>query len=87
MSSTKARLEQLAAERILLLDGAIGTQIQAHSLEEADYRHERFSDHPHDLKGNYDVLSLTRPDIILKVHQDYLEAGADIITTNTCSSR
>ncbi|MFC0180500.1 methionine synthase [Thorsellia kenyensis] len=77
--SLKAQLN----ERILLLDGAMGTMIQSHKLEEADYRGERFKDWPSDLKGNNDLLVLTRPDIILSIHEQYLEAGADIIETNT----
>ncbi len=72
-------------ERILVLDGAMGTMIQKHTLEEADFRGERFKDHPHPLKGNNDLLSLTRPDIIQDIHRQYLEAGADIIETNTFS--
>jgi 5-methyltetrahydrofolate--homocysteine methyltransferase len=69
--------------RILVLDGAMGTLIQSHNLEEADFRGELFRDHPVDLKGNNDILSLTRPDIIAGIHRAYLEAGADIITTNS----
>lgn len=70
-------------ERILVLDGAMGTMVQAHNLGEDDYRGERFKDHPLSLKGNHDVLVLTRPDVIASVHDAYLEAGADII--ETCS--
>ena len=77
------RLQALLAERILLLDGAMGTMIQAHRLSEADYRGERFRDWPRDLKGNNDLLVLTRPEIIRGIHAAYLEAGADIIETNT----
>jgi len=77
------RLRQLLAERILILDGAMGTMIQRHKLEEADYRGERFADWPSDLKGNNDLLTLTQPDIIRGIHREYLEAGADIIETNT----
>lgn len=73
-------------ERILVLDGAMGTMIQRHTLEEEDFRGERFKDHPHPLKGNNDLLSITRPDIILEIHRQYLEAGADIIETNTFNS-
>lgn len=69
--------------RILVLDGAMGTMIQNYKLTEQDYRGERFKDYPSDLKGNNDLLSITQPDIILEVHQKYLEAGADIIETNT----
>ncbi len=76
-------LRQLLAERILILDGAMGTMIQQQKLGEADYRGERFLDHPKDLKGNNDLLVLTRPQVIAGIHRAYLEAGADIIETNT----
>ncbi|MBS0543527.1 MAG: homocysteine S-methyltransferase family protein, partial [Proteobacteria bacterium] len=76
-------LRQLLAERILILDGAMGTMIQQQKLGEADYRGERFHDHPKDLKGNNDLLVLTRPEVIAGIHRAYLEAGADIIETNT----
>ena len=78
-----ARLPDLVAHRILVLDGAMGTMLQAHRLSEADFRGERFADHPHDLRGDNDLLVLTRPDIVAAVHRAYLEAGADIIETNT----
>jgi len=78
-------LEVLLQERILVLDGAMGTMIQRYQLTEDDFRGERFREHPKDLKGNNDLLSLTRPDIISKIHEEYLEAGADIIETNTFS--
>lgn len=74
-------------ERILLLDGAMGTMIQQHRLEEADYRGQRFADWPQDLKGNNDLLSLTQPQIIREIHLQYLEAGADIIETNTFNAQ
>ena len=74
---------ELLNERILFLDGAMGTMIQRHKLEEADYRGERFADWPSDLKGNNDLLSLTQPQIIRDIHTQYLDAGADIIETNT----
>ena len=80
---TDARLRTLLAERILLLDGAMGTMIQRHQLGEADYRGARFRDHGHDLKGDNDVLVLTRPDVIRGIHDAYLEAGSDLIETNT----
>jgi 5-methyltetrahydrofolate--homocysteine methyltransferase len=83
MSDTRARLEALLAERILLLDGAMGTMIQRFRLSEEDYRGERFRDFAHSLKGNNDLLTLTRPDIIRDIHGQYLAAGADIIETNT----
>ncbi|MBX2836630.1 MAG: methionine synthase [Gammaproteobacteria bacterium] len=78
----KSLTDQLQS-RILILDGAMGTMIQAHDLSEADFRGERFQDWQSDLKGNNDLLSLTQPDIILGIHRDYLAAGADIIETNT----
>lgn len=73
-------------ERILILDGAMGTMIQRHSLTESDFRGARLKDHPYSLKGNNDLLSLTAPDIIVDIHRAYLEAGSDIIETNTFSS-
>ncbi len=76
-------LQDLLSRRILILDGAMGTMIQQHKLTEADYRGERFKDHPKDVKGNNDLLLLTRPDVIRGIHADYLAAGADIIETNT----
>ena len=79
-------LEQALQSRILVLDGAMGTMIQAEGLQEADYRGERFAGHAYDLKGNNDLLSLTRPDIIAGIHRRYLDAGADIIETNTFNS-
>jgi 5-methyltetrahydrofolate--homocysteine methyltransferase len=81
-----ARLPHLLEERILLLDGAMGTMIQTHRLSEAEYRGERFRDWPSDLKGNNDLLSLTRPEVIRGIHAAYLEAGADIIETNSFNS-
>jgi len=79
----KDSLLQLLKERILVLDGAMGTMIQRHKLQEADYRGARFADHSHPLIGNNDILVLTRPDIIYTLHCDFLEAGSDIIETNT----
>ena len=79
-------LQQLLEERILILDGAMGTMIQRYKLEEADYRGERFADWPSELKGNNDLLSLTQPQIIRDIHKAYLEAGADIVETNTFNS-
>jgi len=73
-------------KRILIIDGAMGTMIQRHKLEEKDYRGERFKDWHTDVKGNNDLLSITQPDIIIGIHKQYLEAGADIIETNTFSS-
>lgn len=77
---------ELLQKRILILDGAMGTMIQRHKLTEEDFRKERFKDWAHSLKGNNDLLAITRPDIIQSVHLEYLEAGADIIETNTFSS-
>lgn len=79
-------LRRLLDERILILDGAMGTMIQRHKLEETDFRGERFKDHPKDLKGDNDLLNLTCPEIIANIHRKYLEAGADIIETNTFNS-
>ncbi|MCW8977131.1 MAG: homocysteine S-methyltransferase family protein, partial [Sedimenticola sp.] len=76
-------LLSLLQKRILILDGAMGTMIQRYKLEETDYRGERFADWPSDLKGNNDLLSLTQPEIIRGIHQAYLDAGADILETNT----
>jgi len=81
-----ALLSELLAQRILILDGAMGTMIQQHRLQEADYRGTRFADHPRDLKGNNDLLLLTRPEVIRDIHAAYLEAGADILETNTFNS-
>ncbi|MCH1583157.1 MAG: homocysteine S-methyltransferase family protein, partial [Flavobacteriales bacterium] len=75
-----------AAQRILVLDGAMGTMIQRHKLEEEDFRGARFAQHPSPLKGNNDLLALTRPDILRGIHDAYFEAGADIVETNTFSS-
>ena len=78
-----AELQALFSQRILVLDGAMGTMIQRHGLQEADYRGERFAEHSHDLKGNNDLLLLTRPEVIRGIHCEYLAAGADILETNT----
>ncbi|MCU7496460.1 MAG: methionine synthase [Ignavibacteria bacterium] len=79
-------ISELLRERILVLDGAMGTMIQRHKLEESDFRGERFKDHPHDLKGNNDLLCLTQPEIIKSIHRAYFEAGSDIVETNTFNS-
>jgi 5-methyltetrahydrofolate--homocysteine methyltransferase len=79
-------LSALLQQRLLVLDGAMGTMIQRHGLQEKDYRGARFADHPHDLKGNNDLLVLTRPEIIGGIHREYLEAGADLIETCTFNS-
>ena len=73
----------LLNEHILVLDGAMGTMIQRYKLEEKDFRNEKLKDHPHSLKGNNDLLVITRPDIIKEIHAKYFEAGADIAETNT----
>ena len=78
-----ARLPQLLAERILLLDGAMGTMLQNYRLGEADYRGVRFADWPRDVKGNNDLLVITQPEIVGAIHAEYLDAGADILETNT----
>jgi 5-methyltetrahydrofolate--homocysteine methyltransferase len=80
-------IQQLLNERILIIDGAMGTMIQRHKLEEADYRGERFKDWPSDIKGNNDILCLTQPHIIKGIHLEYLQAGADIIETNTFNAQ
>lgn len=79
------RIEEELKKRILVLDGAMGTMLQQYKFEEADFRGERFADFPVSLKGNNDLLSLTQPDAIKEIHRKYLEAGADIIETNTFS--
>ena len=84
--SVRDKISQSLDSQILLLDGAMGTMIQGHDLQEKDYRGERFADWPSDLKGNNDLLSLTQPHIISGIHQQYLEAGANIIETNTFNS-
>ena len=81
------KLDQCLRERIVVLDGAMGTVIQQRQLDEAAYRGERFRDWPKDLKGNHDVLNLTQPQVIEEIHRQYLEAGADIIETNTFNSQ
>jgi 5-methyltetrahydrofolate--homocysteine methyltransferase len=86
MRNVTDHLHRLLGERILILDGAMGTMIQRHRLTEADFRGDRFAAHPRDLKGNNDLLVLTRPDVIAGIHREYLEAGSDIIETNTFSS-
>ena len=85
LNQRRQALYEAVAQRILILDGAMGTMIQRHRLAEEDYRGQAFADAPRDLKGNNDLLSVTRPDIIRDIHLAYLEAGADIIETNTFS--
>jgi len=83
----KKTIQDCLKERILIIDGAMGTMIQRHKLEEKDYRGQRFADWPSDLKGNNDLLCLTQPAIIEGIHREYLEAGADIIETNTFNAQ
>ena len=85
MSKTELFKQQLS-QRILFLDGAMGTMIQSYKLDEKDYRGERFAQWDADLKGNNDLLSLTQPDIIKAIHSAYFEAGSDIVETNTFNS-
>lgn len=80
------KISKILKERILVLDGAMGTMIQRHSLKEEDFRNDKLQDHPNSLKGNNDLLSITRPDIIREIHSEYFKAGADIAETNTFSS-
>lgn len=79
------KIQDILKERILIIDGAMGTMIQRHTLTEEDFCGEKFKNHSHPLKGNNDILSITRPDIIKDIHRQYLAAGADIIETNTFS--
>ena len=80
------KIQSILEERILVLDGAMGTMIQAYDFDENDFRGNRFQDHPCPLQGNNDLLSLTQPEAIKTIHKDYFEAGADIVETNTFSS-
>jgi len=82
----ESRLRALLEQRILMLDGAMGTMIQRYKLSEAEFRGTRFAEHPTDLRGNNDLLSITRPDVVREIHEAYLEAGADLIETNTFNS-
>ncbi|MCF8339192.1 MAG: homocysteine S-methyltransferase family protein, partial [Bacteroidales bacterium] len=83
MSRKRPLTSQDFKEKIFVLDGAMGTMIQNYNLEEKDFRGQRFSNHPHALQGNSDILNITRPDLVKDIHLAYLEAGADIIETNT----
>ena len=80
-------IEELLRQRIVILDGAMGTMVQRYKLSEADYRGEQFADHPVDLKGNNDLLAITKPKVIEEIHTQYLEAGADIIETDTFNAQ
>jgi len=82
---SKPDIKDLVKEKILVLDGAMGSLIQTYKLEEEDFRGERFKDHTHPVKGNNDLLALVRPDILKELHSMYLDAGADILETNTFS--
>src|SRR5947209_16365844 len=82
-TDVRSRLDALLAERILVLDGAWGVLLQGRGLSEEEFRGERFRDHPRDLKGDPDLLNLTQPQIVSSIHREYLDAGADITTTNT----
>ncbi len=82
---TSDQIKAILKERIMILDGAMGTMIQRHDLSEEDFRGEHFNDHPNPLKGNNDLLSITRPDIIESIHSAYFEVGADFATTNSFS--
>src|SRR4051794_37041498 len=83
VSPVETRLRELMTRRILILDGAMGTMIQQYRLTEEQFRGERFADHDQDVKGNNELLSLTRPSIIAEIHEQYLAAGADLVETNT----
>ena len=86
MTLSSLRLREAAAERILVIDGAMGTEVQSRGLVEADFRTGDLEAHEGQLAGNNDLLSLTRPDVVADIHRSYLNAGADIICTNTFSS-
>ncbi len=83
VSNSMSELTKILSKRVMILDGGMGTMIQGYKLNESDFRGELFKNHAHDLKGNNDLLSLTRPDVCLAIHKDYLKNGADIIETNT----
>ena len=83
---TKTEFKQLLSEKILILDGAMGTEIQKHNLPEEDFRGNLFTDWDIELKGNNDLLNLTKPELIRTIHQDFVDAGSDIIETNTFNS-
>ena len=85
--NTEAKLRKLLDERILIIDGAMGTMVQRYKLQEADYRGERFKDWHTDVKGNNDLLCLTQPHIIKEIHKQYLQAGANILETNTFNAQ
>ena len=86
MTDLEKQLREILPQRLVILDGAMGTMIQAHKLDEKAFRGAKFAAHSHDLKGCNDVLCITQPDLITAIHADYLEAGADIVETNTFNS-
>src|ERR1700744_3102074 len=86
LGSRAETLLSLLKERVVILDGAMGTMIQSYKLDEAGYRGQRFKDWPKDVKGNNDLLNVTQPNVIQAIHKQYLEAGADIVETNTFNS-
>ena len=81
-----AQINKIMKERVMVIDGAMGTAVQKYKLSEEDFRGERYKNHSHDLKGNNDILVITKPDVISEIHEKYLAAGADIIETNTFNS-
>ena len=80
------KIKDILKKRVLVLDGAMGTMVQGYGLKESDFRGSKFKDHPIDLIGNNDILSITRPEIVREIHHAYLDAGADLIETNTFNS-
>src|SRR5207302_9895499 len=82
-TSVRERLDQLFQQRIVIFDGSMGVMLQHKGLSDEEFRSQRFRNHPKPLRNNSDVLCLTQPDLVTQVHRDYLEAGADIVTTNT----
>ena len=86
-AGTEEKLRKLLQERIVIIDGAMGTTVQQYNLDEAAYRGDRFTEWKKDLKGNHDLLNVTRPQVIEEIHRRYLEAGADIIETNTFNAQ
>ena len=80
------KIRDIFKKKILIIDGAMGTMVQSYKLNESDFRGDRFKNHSDDLQGNNEILSITRPDVISAIHRSYLEAGADIIETNTFSA-
>ena len=85
-STARKRLTELLDSEIVLLDGPMGTMIQSYDLSEQDFRGERFKDWEHDLKGNNDLLNITKPEIIQKIHEEFIKVGATIVETNTFNS-